>query len=302
VANRFGRHNYVSQSLTSLVESDYLPPGNISPVIRDCYKSDLHGFSLLEYNTGKQSHKMANGYDPLEYGKQIQHNRSSDKAGAPGSVFFRSTMFFKKGFMNYLRTHEYATLALPPVKAWHSAVMRKLPSNLRLEDHFIIWDSEEENVRFSIYAVPNHIVKQPDVFQDGKYLLGISYSPFFDLSGHYHLLNMFSLAVSVLDRYGNEFPPVIMRQDALNKLPVALISPDPEQAGIAGFQFNPEAVNPFENYIPDVVTGQAFPEIVIILPFAGFSFESGGAGMEQDSVYFHRGLNRMEGTEIPSPK
>jgi uncharacterized lipoprotein YddW (UPF0748 family) len=290
VANRFGRHNYVSQSLIKLVESDFLPPGSIKPALRDCYKSDLHGLSLLEYNTGLKSHKMTNGYDPLEYGKQIQYNRNSDKAGAPGSVFFRSTMFFKKGFMNYLRTHEYSTLALPPVKAWHSAEMRKLPSNLRLKDHFIVWDSEEENVRFSVYAVPNHLVKQPDVFQDGKYLLGISYSPFFDLSGHYNLLNMFSLAVSVLDRYGNEFPPVIMRQDVLNKLPVAMISPTPEQNVIAGFQFNPEAVNPFENCIPDVVAGQAFPEIVRSLPVAGFSVESGGAVMEQDSVFFSRGL------------
>lgn len=236
VASRFGRHNYVSHSLTKLVESDYPTPGSITAALRDFYKIDLQGLSMLEYNTRKSSHKSTNIYDPQEYGKQIQYNRNSDKDVAPGSVFFRATMFFKKGFMNYLRTHEYATLALPPVKAWHSAEVRKLPSNLRLEDSSLVWDSEEENVRFSVYAVPNHLVKQPDVFQDGKYLLGISYSPFFDLSRYHHLLNMFSLAVSVLDRYGYEFPPVIMRQDTLHKQPVALVSPNHKQIVNARFQ------------------------------------------------------------------
>ncbi len=230
VASRFGRPVYVSHSLTKLDESDYPSPGDITPAHRDFYRIDLQGLSMLEYYTSKSSLKRTNGNDPLEYGKQIQLNRSSDNAGAPGSVFFRATMFFKKGFMNYLRTHEYAILALPPVKAWHISEMRKLPGNLRLEDNILTWESKEENVRFSVYAVPNHLVNKPDVFQDGKYLLGISYYPFFDMGGYHALLDMFSLAVSVLDRYGNEFPPVFMRQDILHKQPVAQVSPHRNKA------------------------------------------------------------------------
>ncbi|MEE4285981.1 MAG: family 10 glycosylhydrolase, partial [Mariniphaga sp.] len=119
VVNHFGRHLYVSHSLSDLDESDYPPPMALKSAYNDFLRTELNGLSMMEYFSKMSAKTSVAGYDPSEFGLQIQWNRKSDKNQAPGSVFFRATMFYRQGFINYLRTHEYENRSLPPVKPWN---------------------------------------------------------------------------------------------------------------------------------------------------------------------------------------
>src|SRR5690606_142355 len=98
VTNRYGRHLYVSHSLSDLDESDYPPPVALKSAYSNFLRTELKGMSMMEYFSQLGSKKSVAGFDPSEFGQQIYWNRISDKNQAPGSVFFRASMFYTEGF------------------------------------------------------------------------------------------------------------------------------------------------------------------------------------------------------------
>jgi uncharacterized lipoprotein YddW (UPF0748 family) len=297
VASQFGRHFYASHTLSNLDPSDYPAPVALKSAATDFSPDELQGLSMVEYFSGLNTKSSVAGFDPSEFGMQIQWNRNSDKNDAPGSVFFRATMFFTKGFMNYLRTNEYSALALPPLKPWNAFEQRSLPANLRIEDNLFVWDSHEENVRFSVYAIPNHLINEPGVFRDGKYLLGMSWTKSFDLTKYSHLVTGRTFAVAVFDRNGNEFPPVIMGQAPQQNHPVALIAPANGQSVFPGFSFRWNGVQNADNYILEVSSDSLFNTSIYRRSISEVTFSSVNIGLKVDSVYFWRVFTRMIGVE-----
>lgn len=297
VVNRFGRHLYVSHSLSNLDESDYPPPVALKSAYSDFLRTDLKGLSMIEYFSKMSAKTSVAGNDPSEYGLQIQWNRSSDKNQAPGSVFFRSTMIYRQGFMNYLRTHEFENRALPPVKPWNDFEQRSLPVNLRIENEQLLWDSDEENVRFVVYAIPDLVASQSGNFNDGKYLLGMSYSTSFDLSNLQDLTNDHVFAVAVLDRNGNEFPPVIMGRNPAENQPAELVSPGNQKNVYRGFQFKWNEISNAENYSIEVATDSMFTSVIARYTVTEPSFSASYISMKEDSVYFWRVFTRMAGVK-----
>ena len=295
LVNRFGRHVYVSHSLSNLDESDYPPPVALKSAYSDFLRTDLQGLSMIEYFSTLSSKTSVAGNDPSEYGLQIQWNRKSDKNQAPGSVFFRSTMVFRQGFMNYLRTHEFENKALPPVKPWNDFEQRSLPENLRIENEHLLWNSDEENVRYVVYAIPELIADQTGNFNDGKYLVGISYSTSFDLSSLPEPAIEYVFAVAVLDRNGNEFPPVIMGKEPGENQPASLVYPGNEENVFPGFLFNWGEVTNAENYLLEVATDSMFTSVFARYSITDHSFPSSNFSLKEDSVYFWRILTRMAG-------
>jgi uncharacterized lipoprotein YddW (UPF0748 family) len=214
IASRYGRHIYISHSLNNLSESAYRPPVAGKAHHEDFGKKNMQGLSMVEYYSHVNMPVNPGRIDPVEYGRQIQWNRNSDLNQAPGSVFFRATMFLRKGFMNYLRTHEFAALSLPPVKFWNKVEPRMLPSNLRIENNHLVWDSKEENVRFSIYSIPKSISVLSEAFQDSRFLVGLTYETSFNLGKEEYDTEHHKLAIAIIDRFGNEFPPVFLGDPA----------------------------------------------------------------------------------------
>lgn len=297
VTNLFGRHFYASHTLTNLDPSDYLPPVTTKSATANFPPIELHGLSMVEYAASLNAKNSIAGFDPSEFGLQIQWNRNSDKNDAPGSVFFRATMFFTKGFMNYLRTHEYSALALPPVKPWNPYEVRNLPENLRFDSNLLNWDSTEENVRFAVYAIPDDLIDEAGIFRDGKYLLGMSWTKSFEISANSDLLTGYTFAVSVFDRNGNEFPPTIMGKAPKQNQPVVLVYPSGGQYVFPGFSFKWERVQNAENYILEVSSDSLFETSIYRRSISDTAFASANVALKVDSVYFWRVYTRMAGVE-----
>jgi uncharacterized lipoprotein YddW (UPF0748 family) len=297
VVNRYNRHLYVSHSLTSLDEADYPPPVALKSAYADFLQNKLQGLSMMEYYSKMASESSIAGYDPSEYGLQIQWNRNSDKNQAPGSVFFRSTFINRKGFINYLRTHEYQYLALPPVKAWKQKEPRALPGNLRIENEMLLWDSDETNVRYSVYAIPQAEVNEQGNFTDGRYLLGMIYASQLDLSPYKSLADDHVFAVAVFDRNGNEFPPVVMGIEPAANQPTALLEPADGQDVISGFLFSWEQVANAEYYILEVAADAHFTDVLFRRNVTDTSFPSGDFSLKNNAPYYWRVLTRMSGVD-----
>ncbi|WP_372947227.1 family 10 glycosylhydrolase [Mariniphaga sp.] len=297
VVNHFGRHLYVSHSLSDLDESDYPPPMALKSAYSDFLRTELRGLSMMEYFSKMSAKTSVAGYDPSEFGLQIQWNRNSDKNQAPGSVFFRATMFYRQGFINYLRTHEYENRALPPVKPWNAFENRSLPENLRVENDSLLWDSPEENVRFSVYAIPEIMANQPGNFTDGRYLLEMTYSTAFDLTKFQDLIEDHIFAVAVFDRNGNEFPPVMQNYEPEENQPVALLYPANGQAVFPGFQFSWEEVENSEFYIIEVAADTQFTNVIYRRNITEPQFSSSNISLQENARYYWRVFTRMPGVE-----
>jgi hypothetical protein len=206
-------------------------------------------------------------------------------------------MFYRQGFINYLRTHEYENRSLPPVKPWNIFKSRTLPENLRIENDSLIWDSGEENVRFAVYAIPEIMVSQPGNFVDGKYLLGMAYTSAFDLTRFSDLAEDHAFAVSVFDRNGNEFPPVIMGQDPEENQPVSLIHPATSEAVFPGFLFLWEDVENAEFYIIEVAADTQFTEVISRQKITEPQFPSSRISLQENTSYYWRVYTRMPGVD-----
>ena len=145
------------------------------------------------------------GTSPEEIGAQIDFNREYDGLDAPGVVVWSGQSLERGGHIPYLAEHHFKYQALPPALHWKQAEKQGMVDNLTLSGHTLSWTYEKENVRYAIYAIPNFLISNTEVFSNPKYLLGISYEKQFTLPSE--IIATHYIAVSVLDRYGNESLP-----------------------------------------------------------------------------------------------
>lgn len=300
VTNQFRRHLYVSHTLSDLAESDYAPafPGSdLKSTGTDGEPIDLNGLSMLEYFSQPDEGLLKGTLDPSEFGKQVQINRSSDKNGAPGSVFFRASMFYRTGFVNYLNDYEFSDMALPPAINWKDAPDRSVPNNLRIEGDSFKWDSPETGVRFSVYAIPNSMTGENGLFSTPEHLIGVSYQNSFDLSNHADLVDNHTFAVAVLDRYGNEFPPAMMGYSPSENQGPVLTYPENNQDVFNPFNFTWEEIAGAEFYILEVAEDQNFENIVYSREIGETQFDATNVSMEIGQDYYWRVSSRMIGVQ-----
>ncbi len=294
VCNLFKRHLYVSHSLSSLSASSYvssLKSGN-----QQNLAVELNGLSLIEYFSQPDISGLKSvTTDPSEYGKQIEVNRTADKNGAPGSVFFRTQQFYTDGFVNYLNTHEFAQNSLAPAINWKTAVDRSVPTNLRIENDTLLWNTTEENVRFVIYAIPNDEASTPGKMATSEYIIGISYQQLFDLADYTDLISTHKFAVATLDRYGNEFPAMLMGNTPGQNVAANLTYPADGQNAIQPFSFSWDEVTGAEFYFLEVATDASFNSVVYKRQINELEFDATNIALEVGSTYYWRVITRMTG-------
>lgn len=294
VSNMFGRHLYVSHSLSSLSASSYvtsLKSGNQQDLA-----VELNGLSLIEYFSQPNISGLKSvTTDPSEYGKQIEVNRTADKNGAPGSVFFRTNNFYTDGFVNYLNTHEFAQNSLAPAINWKAAVDRSVPTNLRIENDTLFWNTTESNVRFVIYAIPNDEASTPGKTATSEFIIGVSYQNSFDLVDYTDLISTHKFAISTLDRYGNEFPAVLMGHMPGQNQATVLNYPANGQNAIQPFSFSWDEVTGAEFYFIEVATDPWFNKIVYKRQINGVEFDATNIALEVGTTYYWRVITRMTG-------
>ena len=175
IAARFNRHVYISQ---------WVP--------------DEEGWTLDEFV--KQGHVMR---DAMAAG------------GNPGMVYFRyGTWRNKKEVINgkvqqlrtWLKDNLYPTVALNPAPAWLKPDQTYTTvTGLTYSDGTLTWDSIP-NVRYVVYAIPDSVDDQ-DFTCQAKYIDGISYWSSYSLP--VAKCEGYRYAVAILDRWENEYAPVM---------------------------------------------------------------------------------------------
>lgn len=291
VCNHFGRHLYVSHSLSALTPSTYavsLKSGSEKDLA-----VELNGLSMLEYHASNQNANLKSiNTNPSEYGKQININRNSDKNGAPGSVFFRTANFFTAGFVDYLTNNQFKNQALPPALSWQTAQNRSIPANLKIENDSLLWDSSEENVRFVVYAIPNDLAENTGNTATSEYLIGISYSKSFALGKYADLISTHQFAVAVYDRFGNEFPAAFINSEITANNPATLLAPAKNAEVYKPFLFNWEVVETAESYILQVAGDELFSNKIDSRNIADNKFDGSNISMETGETYYWRVITR----------
>ena len=189
VAKQFGRHHYASHSLTFLQTS----------------------------NTSS---------DWSEVGQQMQYSRQYTANAAPGQIYYSACDIDGKkvsGLGEWLKKNKYQRPALTPAINWKEAPSYEPVENLRWEEDSLTWDSPGR-VRFAVYAIPNSVSDATAERSTAggilsTYLLQTCYSNSFCIPEN--RLSGYRYAVSVVDRYGNEYPHAYVREESTGLIDIA---------------------------------------------------------------------------------
>ena len=189
VAKQFGRHHYSSHSLTFLQSS----------------------------NTTS---------DWIEVGQQLQYSRQYTANVAPGQIYYSACDIDGKkvsGLGEWLKKNKYQRPALTPAINWKEATIYEPVENLRWENDSLLWDSPGR-VRFAVYAIPDNITDASAERSTAggilsTYLLQTCYTNSFCIPET--CLSGYRFAVSVVDRYGNEYQHTYIREESTGIIDMA---------------------------------------------------------------------------------
>ena len=142
--------------------------------------------------------------------RQLHYLRNE---GLSGQAYFRSKFLTDntKGIYDYLRDDFYAFPALPPACTWSGNSSPTAPQNLRLKETAaghaeLVWDvaennGESEKLRYNVYASSEWPV---DISLAENLVATLLPEPRFSFDPVYTALSNLYLAVTTIDRYGNE--------------------------------------------------------------------------------------------------
>jgi len=224
LCNRFGKHFYSSMA--------------------------LYRFESGEFNT-------------TEIRNQVVYNRTV-KDNSPGAVFYNTRAWSGSAKLRTNLTKEGAEfhyLALPPAINWKPAAERVMVENLSLNQQTLSWTHVDKDVRFAVYAVPNDRINDPNVYSVADYLVGVTYTTSYELPTEIVPAN-YQLAVSVLDKYNNEYALRILDQPLQTPVEATNLRPTHGAMKKLPFVFSWNAVETADSYIIQVAKDEAMTQIV----------------------------------------
>lgn len=294
IANRFGKHFYSSHSISALTAAS-----SASSVVATSVKAaDISraqkSYSTLELQainrkiqTPLQRLFQATNFEPSEVGLQIGYNRSGDINDAPGSVFYATDKLINtSGFIDYLKQNSFTQYSLTPAISWKAAPDQTLVSDLNLQDQLLSWTYAATNVRYAIYAVPNANKDDASLFADSKYLLGVAYSNSFELpvgvSSATH-----KIAVSIVDRYGNESSVRVLGENETASVATQLIYPQTNSATLLPCVFIWDNVVGADSYVWQLANDAQFTDLVCTRETKEPQFFSGLQTNLKDSTQYY---------------
>lgn len=185
------------------------------------------------------SNNTATTWDEVAAQVEAMRNHSIDHN--LGSIFFASRDLTGKrneGLAEYLHSNNYQKNAITPAINWYNAPNPGKPQNLKLSSNTLSWTatntteaSTNVGMRYAVYAIPLNIgridAKSTIHVADGgfkaDYLLDITYSNSFDVSSYSS--NSYWYAVTIVDRYGNEWEAATINEPAFGDVSLSLNSP-----------------------------------------------------------------------------
>lgn len=247
VANKWGRHLFVSHSISSLTGSSRSRA--VSGVEQNVMAADPVG---PDYASGPGSGTFQ------EYVDEINLNRAYTLNNAPGSIFYSAKYLYRIAplFSHYLRKHAFTTHCLPPAMPWMGAPVPEPVEGLSLAGSKLSWNAVD-NMRYTVYAYPEGMSDREKVRMP-EYLLGISYEPEYTIDNAH--LSGYTFGVCAFDRYGNESSLAIPGQPAGQLTVPVPTSPVGNETVEAPFDFTWTASEGASEYIVEIARDAAMTE------------------------------------------
>lgn len=266
VANHFGRHCYISQSLSSLSHTKTMP-AKISD---------------------RENAAAATNFYADEISNQIMINHSSAKEGAPGTVFFSSKQIAKTGFIKTIVRDVYTRKALVPVLTWFKpAEQQGLVTNLKREGQTLTWDYAVEGQRYGVYAMPKNKRNDVEALTTTLYYQGLTYSPTYVLDDS--IAADYAVCVTVVDRYGNEYAPRFLGEELLDPITPTLLSPADGADILLPNYLEWEYIDDAMGYQLEIAYDNAFEDIIAVVPVdTNLFFTQPLVEINGDTVYYWR--------------
>ncbi len=141
-----------------------------------------------------------------ERDRQIAANREAASYDSPGSILYAARNINEFG--QHLAAGLYSHKAIPPAFPDKTGKDPGAVSSLRLKGNTLSWTPPADNLRYTVYAVPDDVdlidaISLTDGGLAADYLLGITYTTTFTLPKS--ATTRHQIAVAPLDRYGTEW-------------------------------------------------------------------------------------------------
>ena len=235
-----------------------------------CNRFGKHFYSsmaLYKYEDGT--------FNATEIRNQLVYNRVV-KDDAPGAVFYNTRAWSSSSKLRVNVTKEGAEfhdLALPPAINWKPAKERTMVENLTINEQTLSWTHADKDVHFAIYAVPNDSLSLPSVYSRSDMLVGVAYTTSFDLPAEITASN-YQIAVSVLDKYNNEYALRILGETLTQPKAAMKLRPENGHMRKLPFTFTWEPVAGADSYIIQFAKDEAMTQIIFAQEVIQASFET----------------------------
>lgn len=236
-----------------------------------CNRFGKHFYSSMAlYRYGEEN------FTATEFRNQLVLNRTVTD-NAPGAIFYNTRVWAES---NKLKTNftkegaEFHDLALPPAINWKPAKGRVMVENLALSGQKLSWTHEEAaELHFAIYAVPNDSANNPHVYSRADMLVGVAYTTTFDLPAEISATTH-KIAVSVLDKYNNEYALRILGEALRPAVAVTKLLPDDGALKKLPFTFRWEEIEGADSYIIQFAKDPEMQQIVFAQEVTETTFET----------------------------
>lgn len=266
VANHFGRHCYISQSLSGLSHTKTMPAKI----------------------TERENASAATNFYADEISNQIIINHNSAKEGAPGTVFFSSKQIAKTGFIKTIVRDVYTRKAIVPVLTWFRPTEQQgLVSNLKRDGQTLTWDYAVAGQRYGVYAMPKDKRNDVEALTTTLYYQGMTYYPTYTLADS--IAADYAVCVTVIDRYGNEYAPRFLDEALQEPITPQLIFPEDGAEILLPNYLQWEAMDDVMGYQLEIAYDMNFDDIIAVVPVdTNVFFTQPFMQINGDSVYYWR--------------
>jgi uncharacterized lipoprotein YddW (UPF0748 family) len=190
--------------------------------------------SMALYRYAENNPNNAGYYQNVaEFKNQTLKNRAASSDNAPGSVFYNTNAWvYDIQFRSDFGVTIFQYPALTPAIHWKPTTEQEPVSFGAPQGSLISWThNTDENVRYAVYAVPNAKRNEAGAFSKAENLAAITYDRQFRMRTGAST-STHKIAVSVIDRYGNEYSPRVLGETLAEETTAILTYPS-DNANIA---------------------------------------------------------------------
>ncbi len=235
---------------------------------------------------------VGSSFPVTEISDQITCLRNDDRNGAIGSIFYSIREgIFTKNFIQNLRKTVYSTPALPPMKAWEQRSESLYVSNITYSSstNTLSWTAPAENLRYAVYCIPQDYASRTGIFFSSQYLEGMTYTNSCEVPSKPN----YTYAVAVVDRYGNEYSPLVQGATRTTLSTPQLLAPADNTQFLTPSFMRWSTAQGVDSYIVQVATDAAFTDLIESYETADTTFYTGKVTRIKDQgTYYWRIIAR----------